>query len=215
MATAKATSKLSTKTPTPEDPMKTLSPIAADPSPHPPNLTLSFRASDSSNPSPQPKPPPVEVSEGGTKESHSTAGAALVSPTASSGSGPDILKKVRRAERFGVPVKLSEEEKRSSRAERFGTGSGLDTKSSEENKRKARAERFGLPVQSVADDEAKKKVRLARFAAPSKVDSLEEEKRKARETRFSQHHSRSGSLVDGKGSIELNSAVAGEAAGGL
>ncbi|GAB2275937.1 Regulator of nonsense transcripts 1-like protein, partial [Dionaea muscipula] len=47
------------------------------------------------------------------------------------------------------------------------------------------------------------KVRLARFAAPSKVESLEEAKRKARETRFSQPHSRSGSLVDDKGSIEL------------
>ncbi|GAB2244819.1 hypothetical protein Droror1_Dr00000312 [Drosera rotundifolia] len=38
--------------------------------------------------------------------------------TASSGSGPDIQKKVKRAERFGVPVQFFEEEKRSSRAER-------------------------------------------------------------------------------------------------
>ncbi|KAL2933960.1 Protein MODIFIER OF SNC1 11 [Bienertia sinuspersici] len=41
---------------------------------------------------------------------------AVISPT---GGSNDIQKKVRRAERFGVPVQLSEQEKRNSRAERL------------------------------------------------------------------------------------------------
>lgn len=36
----------------------------------------------------------------------------------SSGTANDIQKKIRRAERFGVPIQLSEQEKRNSRAER-------------------------------------------------------------------------------------------------
>ncbi|KVI09530.1 hypothetical protein Ccrd_012077 [Cynara cardunculus var. scolymus] len=58
----------------------------------------------------------------------------------------DTQRKIRRAERFGMPVQLSEEEKRNSRAERFGTAPGSQgsdtTKKAEELKRKARAERF-------------------------------------------------------------------------
>ncbi|KAL8480445.1 hypothetical protein ACS0TY_026577 [Phlomoides rotata] len=120
------------------------------------------------------------------------------------GAVTDIQKKMKRAERFGVAVHLSEKEKRNSRAERFGTGStvdGLDTsKQSEELKRKARAERFGT-VQSVsADEEGKKKARLARFGSSSVTDSAEEDKRKARALRFSQQPS---SLKEnGKGNIE-------------
>ncbi|KAE8719064.1 TerC integral membrane domain-containing protein isoform 1 [Hibiscus syriacus] len=107
-------------------------------------------------------------------------------------SGPvnDVQKKIRRAERFGVPVQLSEQEKRNSRAERFGTApcsKGSEaSKQSEEVKRKARAERFGLAVPSTAVDEAeKKKARLARFAPYAKPDTVEGEKRKARAIRFS------------------------------
>ncbi|KAL9268408.1 MODIFIER OF SNC1 11-like protein [Drosera capensis] len=196
MATSKPTIKPS---PNPNPKSETPTPTSADPSPNPPNSS-------------QQKPEPIDVSKT-TKGTQSSAG--LVSPTASSGSGPDIQKKVKRAERFGVPVQLSEEEKRSSRAERFGTASGLDTKSSEQNKRKARAERFGLSVQSATDGDAKKKARLARFAAaPTKADPAEDEKRKAREMRFAQPNSRSSSLVGSKGSIELNTAVAGKAVGG-
>ncbi|GAB2272419.1 hypothetical protein Dimus_007244 [Dionaea muscipula] len=209
---ATATDKPSAKSLQPENPRETLVPTTADPAPHPPNPTQPNRAAGSSNPSAQPAPPPVDVSNPaatkmiGDKGSHSSAGLGLVSPTASSGSGPDIEKKVRRAERFGVPVQLSEEEKRSSRAERFGTGSG-DSKAYEDNKRKARAERFGLPAHSAADEEAKKKVRFARFTAPTKVDSLEEEKRKAREMRFSQSEPKSVSLINGKGGVGLVSNV--------
>ncbi|KAK6943734.1 hypothetical protein RJ641_024836 [Dillenia turbinata] len=89
----------------------------------------------------------------------------------------DTQKKIRRAERFGMPVQLSEEEKRNSRAERllaigsrvgyracirfllsmgslctmswFGTPTTLDaSKKLEEQKRKARAERFGLSAEA-------------------------------------------------------------------
>ncbi|THG03766.1 hypothetical protein TEA_003741 [Camellia sinensis var. sinensis] len=132
----------------------------------------------------------------------------------------DTKKKIRRAERFGMPVQLSEQEKRNSRAERgmgdhvivveisgsneFGTvpaTNGSDAlKKSEDQKRKARAERFGI-VQSVsADEEVKKKARLARFAAAvPKTDPEEEEKKKARALRFSQPPSDSLSQVNDKG----------------
>ncbi|CAL9122571.1 unnamed protein product [Musa acuminata var. zebrina] len=103
----------------------------------------------------------------------------------------DLQKKLRRAERFGTAVMLSEGEKRNSRAERFGTGSTLSGPKNvgllEEQKRKARAERFGLKNGTVADEAAKKKARLERFATNSKMDdSSEDEKRKARAIRFSQ-----------------------------
>ncbi|CAK9323222.1 unnamed protein product [Citrullus colocynthis] len=81
----------------------------------------------------------------------------------------DIFKKIRRAEQFGIPVRLSEAEKRFSRAERFGIDSvcGPDEiAKAEELKRKARADRFELLTLSMAtDEEAKKKARLARFAS--------------------------------------------------
>ncbi|KAH0458465.1 hypothetical protein IEQ34_013780 [Dendrobium chrysotoxum] len=99
-----------------------------------------------------------------------------------------LEKKIRRAERFGVPVQLSEEEKRNSRAERFGTNSpspGKDVGVSEEQKRKARAERFGLVQHSSTDEAAKKKARLERFSQKPKSNALEEEKSKARAARFS------------------------------
>lgn len=48
----------------------------------------------------------------------SAANTASVSPTRT-GAANDVEKKVRRAERFGVPVQLSEQEKRNSRAERY------------------------------------------------------------------------------------------------
>ncbi|XP_010253437.1 PREDICTED: protein MODIFIER OF SNC1 11 isoform X2 [Nelumbo nucifera] len=145
------------------------------------------------------------------------AEAPLSSPTAAAGPVSDLQKKIRRAERFGMPVQLSEEEKRSSRAERFGTGPtlhGLDElKKSEEQKRKARAERFGLPAQSAADEEAKKKARLARFAPVSKNDTLEEDKKKARAIRFAQPPSATPSQVNGKANSEQTVTV-GKAHGG-
>ncbi|GLJ54132.1 hypothetical protein SUGI_1159530 [Cryptomeria japonica] len=106
----------------------------------------------------------------------------------------DLQKKHRRAERFGLALQLTEEEKRRSRAARFSESQNGslkpnspslgDTKLSEEERRKARAERFGLSPRSAADDEAKKKARLARFGLDAKSDSSEDNKRKARAARF-------------------------------
>ncbi|XWS59747.1 hypothetical protein CRYUN_Cryun08bG0148000 [Craigia yunnanensis] len=131
-----------------------------------------------------------------------------VGSVAGNSSGPvnDVQKKIRRAERFGVPVQLSEKEKRNSRAERFGTAPSSNgsevSKQSEELKRKARTERFGLAVPSTAtEEEGKKKARLARFGPYSKPDSVEEEKRKARAIKFSSPESSSLPLVNGKGNI--------------
>ncbi|KAG6744067.1 hypothetical protein POTOM_052776 [Populus tomentosa] len=163
------------------------------------------------------------ATEGPKKDSENSKSAAPVT---------DIEKKIRRAERFGITVQLSEQEKRNSRAERYkicfffvfgtstGTGStaqGSETdsvKKSEELKRKARAERFGIPVPPAAsDEEAKKKSRVERFTPAAKSNTLEEDKRKARALRFSQ--SSSGSLsINGKGDLEPKAAIAGEAGGG-
>eukprot|EP00252_Welwitschia_mirabilis_P014636 TRINITY_DN321_c0_g1_i1.p1 TRINITY_DN321_c0_g1~~TRINITY_DN321_c0_g1_i1.p1 ORF type:complete len:236 (+),score=50.04 TRINITY_DN321_c0_g1_i1:161-868(+) len=116
----------------------------------------------------------------------------------------ELEKKQRRAERFGVALQLSEEEKRLSRAARFShsqsagltIGSSLETKLSEEKKLKARAERFGIAFHSPADDEARKKARLARFGEDAKMGSPEEDKRKARTVRFSTAVNESGSNGD-------------------
>ncbi|ESQ40182.1 hypothetical protein EUTSA_v10014656mg [Eutrema salsugineum] len=136
----------------------------------------------------------------------------------------DIQKKIRRAERFGVSVKLTEEEKRNSRAERFGTVTAVNdsagTKKAEELKRKARADRFGVPASSPTTDnteeEAKKKARLARFGKDGKVDikvdSAEEDKRKARALRFSKPSSDSSSDLPAKQIIGKEAAVSGNAA---
>ncbi|KAJ0771497.1 hypothetical protein HanPI659440_Chr07g0269771 [Helianthus annuus] len=115
----------------------------------------------------------------------------------------DTQRKIRRAERFGLPVQLSEEEKRNSRAERFGTAGiapgsqGSDTtKKAEELKRKARADRFGITQSTPTEEEEKKKARLSRFGSSSKADPIEEEKKKARALRFS------GTPASGNGKIE-------------
>lgn len=134
----------------------------------------------------------------------------------------DIQKKIRRAERFGVSVKLTEEEKRNSRAERFGTVAAVNgsagTKKAEELKRKARADRFGVVPAATSttdktEEEAKKKARLARFGKETKVDSAEEDKRKARALRFSKSASDSSSDLPGNQSIGKEAAaVPGNAA---
>lgn len=160
----------------------------------------------------------VEVKKDGD-DSKTAVTTTAVSPV-SGDADPvtDTQKKIRRAERFGMPVQMSEQEKRNSRAERFGTGSKMQgsevSNTSEELKRKARAERFGLPVpSSVSDEEEKRKARLTRFAPYPKTDSLEEDKRKARALRFSKTSSSSVSQVNGKGNIEAKAAITGEAGG--
>ncbi|KAK1389480.1 SAP domain-containing ribonucleoprotein [Heracleum sosnowskyi] len=125
-------------------------------------------------------------------------------------------KKIQRADRFGIPVQLSEQEKRHSRSRRFGTGSGLngsdEVNKSEKDKRKARADRFGLE-QSVPAEEEKKKARLARFAPVAKMNSVEEEKKKARALRFSELSS-SLSVANSKG-IGVKAVVSSKEGGGM
>ncbi|KAL8036137.1 hypothetical protein ABFX02_12G140300 [Erythranthe guttata] len=122
----------------------------------------------------------------------------------------------RRSVLSGSEVHLSEEEKRNSRAERFGASSAankLDTsKPLEELKRKSQAERFGIVQSDPSDEEAKKKARQARFESFSKADSVEEDKRKARAVRFSQPDS--GSKANGKGNADVKTAIAETADGG-
>ncbi|KAG9453799.1 hypothetical protein H6P81_006703 [Aristolochia fimbriata] len=142
----------------------------------------------------------VEESGKDGEEGKESKEIALGSPT--SGPVSDLQKKFLRAERFGVPVQLSEKEKRNSRAERFGTattayGSG-ELKKLEEQKRKARAERFGITSEPAVDEEAKKKARLERFAKGPILDPLEEDKRKARSARFGQASTGNPSEANGK-----------------
>ncbi|KAI4364125.1 hypothetical protein MLD38_020257 [Melastoma candidum] len=144
--------------------------------------------------------PSINLNEKIPSEDHLEAlGSPDVVPNATAGDAPasleaaplaaagcptsDIGRRMRRAERFGMPVQLSEEEKRSSRAERFGTALGPNKSNvlgkSEEMKRKARAERFGTPVPSTPlDEEAKRKARGARFSTGLAADPQEEDKKK-------------------------------------
>ncbi|KAG9134536.1 hypothetical protein Leryth_000866 [Lithospermum erythrorhizon] len=153
----------------------TSAPELDNPTSTPPSLT--------ETPPSDPPQSPLPASTGGGDELNKTSPASNTSDDG--GEKNSVLKKMKRAERFGVPVQLSEEEKRNSRAERFGTSptaSGTEaSKSSEELKKKARAERFGI-VQSAsvsAAEETKKNARLERFGAVAKADPSEEEKKKA------------------------------------
>ncbi|XP_078430025.1 protein MODIFIER OF SNC1 11 [Wolffia australiana] len=132
----------------------------------------------------------IDTKEGKLQDAETVAvlspTAAAAAKAAASGFATDLQKKLQRAERFGMPVRLSEEEKRSSRAERFGMGGPTVQGKSEELKRKARAERFGLATQPSSDEEEKKKARLARFGQAPAPDAMEVEKRKVRAARFSQ-----------------------------
>ncbi|KAL6565972.1 hypothetical protein OROHE_005027 [Orobanche hederae] len=56
---------------------------------------------------------------GGYESKYESAAAARTSDTHHSGVVTDIQKKMKRAERFGMPVRMTEEEKRNSRAESF------------------------------------------------------------------------------------------------
>lgn len=74
------------------------------------------------NGSGQPPPPSAENPPlGVAAKEGEKAKCSTVTPHAGINAGPDddIQKKIRRAERFGMPVQLSEAEKRSSRAERY------------------------------------------------------------------------------------------------
>ncbi|KAE8654296.1 TerC integral membrane domain-containing protein isoform 1 [Hibiscus syriacus] len=161
--------------------------------------------------------PDAELSVKESEDSKTSGTAAALVAGESGGPVDDVQKKIRRAERFGLPVQLSEQEKRNSRAERFGTAPSSNgseaSKQSEELKRKARSERFGITAPATATDEEKKEARHARFAPYSKPDSVEEEKRKARAIRFSNPASSSLSQENGKGNLELEAPIDGKAGG--
>ncbi|KAF3442066.1 hypothetical protein FNV43_RR15982 [Rhamnella rubrinervis] len=237
---ATSATKPSDTNPSVENPKQTLDPVA-------PTAAKTDRPQDPKADSFSAPPSSSDVAVSGTNgsvkegEDSKSAESVVEAVGADAAADPvsDIQKKIRRAERFGISVQLTEKEKRNSRAERFGTGSTVGgsevSKKTEELKRKARAERFGLPasVTPVAsEEEAKKKARLARFAPVSKTDTLEEDKRKAgvgpvsktdtleedkrkaRAIRFSNTTpSSSLSQENGKGSIEPNAAIVGKAGG--
>ncbi|KAG8376487.1 hypothetical protein BUALT_Bualt09G0068600 [Buddleja alternifolia] len=162
------------------------------------------------------QPPPSSAGDTDDSKENPAVVAGKTGDVEGGGAVPDIQKKMKRAERFGMPVQLTEGEKRNSRAERFGTGSPAagsnSSKQSEELKRKARAERFGIVQSAPADEEAKKKARLARFGSSIVPNSAEEEKKKARALRFSKPDS--GSQANGKGNVEVKTAVDGKADAG-
>ncbi|KAK8600162.1 hypothetical protein V6N13_060023 [Hibiscus sabdariffa] len=184
---------------------------------------------DAASPSTVKSDPPIDLAhpyaDASVKESDgskTTETAAGLVAEESGGPMDVIQRKIRRAERFGVPVQLSEQEKRNSRAERFGTAPSSNgseaSMQSEELKRKARAERFGIAVPSTPideDEDEKKKARLARFAPYSKPDSVEEEKRKARAIRFSNPSTSSLSQVNGKRNVEPEAPIAGKSGGAI
>ncbi|GER43490.1 SAP domain-containing ribonucleoprotein [Striga asiatica] len=154
--------------------------------------------------------PPAD-GDASSKQTPASFGGGVDESKGESAAVTDIQKKMKRAERFGMPVQMTEEEKRSSRSERFGSGSAAkvsDTKAAEDLKRKARAERFGIVQSAQTDEETKKKARLARFGSTPKTDSVEEDKKKARALRFSQPK------TNGKGDTEVKTDTAGKAGAG-
>ncbi|GFQ06832.1 protein modifier of snc1 11 [Phtheirospermum japonicum] len=58
-------------------------------------------------------------SGGSCDELKGESASAITSDTHDSGAVTDIQKKAKRVERFGMPVQMTEKEKRNSRAERF------------------------------------------------------------------------------------------------
>lgn len=96
-----------------EVPTKTLPKTPSQPSD--PNPTAALEASSPTNPNPSTSPSKAEP-----KAAATTAATTTAVNNASSDVSFDVQKKIKRAERFGMPVQLSEEEKRNSRAERYG-----------------------------------------------------------------------------------------------
>lgn len=100
-----------------EKPQENLPEKTLDPTPKP--------TATEPNPTQNPNPaddPRTEGEEGGEKKDSNlkpgNATVAVIEAAVASGAAADLEKKLRRAERFGVAVQLSEEEKRRTRAER-------------------------------------------------------------------------------------------------
>ncbi|XP_041023985.1 protein MODIFIER OF SNC1 11 [Juglans microcarpa x Juglans regia] len=197
---ATASEKSDPNIPVQENPKKTLDPsvsataITLDQHEDQPNDTNIQPSSQSSVPAARSESGESQKDGDDSKSAVATAG----SPSGDDCPASSIQKKIRRAERFGITLQLTEEEKRNSRAERFGTGSplhGSETlKKSEEHKRKARAERFGhrdssvvtdeeIKKKATSDEEAKEKA-TTDVEAKKKATTDEEAKKKARLARF-------------------------------
>lgn len=98
-----------------ENPKKTIAQPQSESQPNPSDPNPPARSSEDVRPSTTTAPPSFGGGGGETK----VAAAAAGSEAADAGATvTDIQKKIRRAERFGMPVQLSEGEKRNSRAER-------------------------------------------------------------------------------------------------
>lgn len=98
-----------------DNPVETLG--SADP---PPNAQPDQPVNGSDHP---PSSVAGAVADGPAEEEAGELKAAVDPADSQAGKGSepvdDVQKKIRRAERFGMPVQLSEQEKRNSRAERF------------------------------------------------------------------------------------------------
>lgn len=88
-------------------------------------LKKTLAPTQSSDPNPTPHPEdlhPITATATATNTSAAppSSGGAVEKDSSDAGAGPvtDTQKKIRRAERFGMPIQLSEQEKRDSRAER-------------------------------------------------------------------------------------------------
>nr|GMD67612.1 protein MODIFIER OF SNC1 11-like [Ipomoea batatas] len=173
-----------------EVPTKTLPKTPSQPSD--PNPTADAEASHLTNPNPSTSP-----SKGETKAAPTTATTTAVNNVSSEG---DVQKKIKRAERFGMPVQLSEEEKRNSRAERgpfwfkymaFSILYDLPCFGFDFDLIETRiCKRFGiassLPVSDASkkSEELKRKARAERFGIAQTTTTDEDAKKKARLARF-------------------------------
>jgi len=111
-----------------------------------------------------------------------------------------MTSKQQRAQKFGIEVKMSDEEKRSARTSRFGVDTAVTLATTGNRKRKpnavaspeeqektaARAKRFGLPSPAATDEKMLKRAKKFGTAVPAGVvDPAEAEKRQKRSARFS------------------------------
>jgi len=165
---------------------------------------------------PATKPAPVESKAAVATSTTAVAAAAAAATTPTtpegksepSGEAPKVVSLARpkqdffsarqsRAQKFGVEVKMSDDEKRNARGARFGVetaslateGSRKRKVGEDSEKLAARAKKFGLPATATATatDPDKLLKRSKKFGTPvpsGVVDPEEAEKRKARSDRF-------------------------------
>lgn len=124
--------------------------------------------------------------------------SALARASSESRAVTDYERKRRRAERFGTDWQVSESEKRTMRAKRFGLGA---VTINEKEGKKSEAEMMGVRAAGfgIIDEETKKRARLERFGVKPELGCMpESEKRKARAARFGTVTDRNGAKAKGK-----------------